>query len=80
MKIRVLGGDGRMDYAALCLQRAGREVLREGLPEDGEAIVLPVRTVLTEQQLRAAIDRGCYIIGGMLPVHSERCFDYMQDE
>ena len=80
MKIRVLGGDGRMDYAALCLQRAGHEVIREGLPEDGEAIVLPVRTVLTEQQLRAAIDRGCYIIGGRLPVHGERFFDYMQDE
>ena len=45
MKIRVLGGDGRMDYAALCLQRAGHEVIREGLPEDGEAIVLPVRGV-----------------------------------
>lgn len=80
MQIYVLGEDRRMDDAAAALQRAGYEVSREGLPDGGEVIVLPVRGGMSREQLRDAMDRGCRIIGGMLPVHGRRCFDYMQDE
>ncbi len=81
MRICVLGKDRRMDYAATALQIAGYDVTRKGLPAAGDAVVLPVRGGdLTEEQLQDATGQGCYIIGGMLSVRGERCFDYMKDE
>lgn len=81
MRIYVLGEDRRMDYAAAALRKTGCEVSREGLPAASDVMVLPVRGGnVSEEQLQAAAERGCTIIGGMLSVRGERCFDYMKDE
>lgn len=81
MKILVTGGDARMDFAARALQREGYTVVRQGEIGQVDALVLPVRgTAFSKEQLLQAHDRGCRIIGGMLPITGERCFDYLQNE
>ncbi len=79
MRIYVAGGDARMDYAAKTLQNAGYEVTRE--EQMCEALVLSVRCSDADRRhVQEAHQRGACVIGGMLPVHGERCFDYMKDE
>lgn len=79
MRIYVAGGDARMDYAAKRLQEAGYEVTRK--EPECEALVLSVRCSDADRmQVQEAHRRSAYVIGGMLPVCGERCFDYMKDE
>ncbi|MBQ7379862.1 MAG: hypothetical protein IJW70_09350 [Clostridia bacterium] len=91
-RICVAGGDGRMDHAARALQKEGFEVIRaaEMLPDGTDALVLPIHkdtdgayvsgTRITQERIKAMMAEGSCVIGGMLPVHGERVFDYMKNE
>ncbi len=81
MRIYVAGYDARMDYAAKSLQDAGFEVTSAPCAQECGALVLSVRCSDADRKhVQQAQQRGAYVIGGMLPVHGERCFDYMKDE
>lgn len=80
-RICVAGGDERMEYAANALKKAGYEVVRDPDTQDYDALVLPVRSNgITPDGIQATRDCGGCVIGGMLPIHGDGCFDYMKDE
>lgn len=81
MRICVAGGDGRMDYAAKALQKHGYKVTRVWNASPLDVLVLPVRwSAEYQEQARAVLQDGGYVIGGGVPQMGERCFNYMTDE
>lgn len=80
-RICVASGDERMEYTANALQKAGYEVVRDPDTQDYEVLVLPVQSSgISPSVIQAARDNGVCVIGGMLPIQGEGCFDYMKDE
>lgn len=81
MRIYVVGGDRRMDFAAKYLQDAGYEVIRDADAPECDALVLPVNAGKMHGDLiKKASRRGLAVIGGMLPEGGACTYDYMKDE
>lgn len=81
MKINVVGGDRRMEYAAKYLQDAGYEVIRDADALECDALLLPVNAGKVHGELiKKAGESGTWVIGGMLPEGGAHVYDYMKDE
>ena len=80
-KICVVGGDARMAFAAQALRKKGYTVAAAAAASDVDVLVLPVRGCeVPRAVLEEVLAKGGIVIGGMLPVKGERCYDYMEDE